>query len=143
MEKYSHGDPEVAGKDFEAAAPIHAKTIDSNLALFGVELTPKEGRYLTFTETARLKSARKIAIKCQCVPSTAPSMERVVRCRARALHMEPRELPSSTPDRPPRLGFPSIRRDPSPLGRCAQPLRCCRGFQQDCSAISSALTFRF
>ena len=57
-------------KDFVTAG-VQAKTIDPNLALLGVELAPREGTELTIKGVARLESARKIALKCQCLPGAA------------------------------------------------------------------------
>ena len=48
-----------------------SRQIDHNLALLEVGLAPREGRVLTAKEAARLESARKIAIKCQCLPGAA------------------------------------------------------------------------
>ena len=69
-EKYYDEDSEVAAKDF-VAAEVQAKTTDANFALLMVELAPSEGRELTIKEAARLETARKIAIKCQCPPGAA------------------------------------------------------------------------
>ena len=69
-EKYYHENPVKAMKDFVTAG-VQAKTIDPNLALLGVELAPREGRELTIKEAARLETARKIALKCQCLPGAA------------------------------------------------------------------------
>ena len=60
----------MAAKDF-VAADVQAKTTDANFALLMVELAPSEGRELTIKEAARLETARKIAIKCQCPPGAA------------------------------------------------------------------------
>ena len=54
-----------------AAAHVQAKTIDSNLALFGFEFAPNGGKDLTLKEPARLESGRTIAIKCQCFPRSS------------------------------------------------------------------------
>ena len=69
-ETYCYEDPEEAAKDL-VASDVQAKSIDSNLALLGVELAPREGGELTNKEAAPLESARKIAIKCHCLPGSA------------------------------------------------------------------------
>ena len=69
-EKYYHENPIKAVQDFVIEG-VQAKAIDPNLALLGVELAPRGGRELTNKEAARLESARKIALKCQCLPGAA------------------------------------------------------------------------
>ena len=69
-ETYYHENRVKAMQDFVTEG-VQAKTIDPKPRALGVELAPREGRELTIKEVARLESARKIALKCQCLPGAA------------------------------------------------------------------------